>query len=300
MKKIVSIFLFIVICTASLVQADIITDLAKLGEENGKMYIKPFVNAFGSDLNSGWFSTAKTSPLSFGLTFNAMLAVVPDKDKTFLAHNPNTELYNGDYETSATVFGKNGAIFTAKDPQVTPDLFLPPGVDFGMVPLIVPQVHLGLPAGFEVEIRYIPSYEVKDMGKISFVGGGVKYQVSKLIPMLSGLLPISIQGTYQQLKLGDVVTVNSSFINIHASRGLVVLPLTFYGGIGYESTQLKAKYTYTEPWSSTEVPIDFDINGDNGFRFTAGARLKILLLNVMLDYSVGKYQTVRAGVGFSI
>jgi len=300
MKKIVSIFLFIVICTASLVQADIITDLAKLGEENGKMYIKPFVNAFGSDLNSGWFSTAKTSPLSFGLTFNAMLAVVPDKDKTFLAHNPNTELYNGDYETSATVFGKNGAIFTAKDPQVTPDLFLPPGVDFGMVPLIVPQAHLGLPAGFEVEIRYIPSYEVKDMGKISFVGGGVKYQVSKLIPMLSGLLPISIQGTYQQLKLGDVVTVNSSFINIHASRGLVVLPLTFYGGIGYESTQLKAKYTYTEPWSSTEVPIDFDINGDNGFRFTAGARLKILLLNVMLDYSVGKYQTVRAGVGFSI
>ena len=300
MKKIVSIFLFIVICTASLVQADIITDLAKLGEENGKMYIKPFVNAFGSDLNSGWFSTAKTSPLSFGLTFNAMLAVVPDKDKTFLAHNPNTELYNGDYETSATVFGKNGAIFTTKDPQVTPDLFLPPGVDFGMVPLIVPQAHLGLPAGFEVEIRYIPSYEVKDMGKISFVGGGVKYQVSKLIPMLSTLLPISIQGTYQQLKLGDEVTVNSSFINIHASRGLVVLPLTFYGGIGYESTQLKAKYTYTEPWSSTEVPIDFDINGDNGFRFTAGARLKILLLNVMLDYSVGKYQTVRAGVGFSI
>ena len=300
MKKIVSIFLFIVICTASLVQADIITDLAKLGEENGKMYIKPFVNAFGSDLNSGWFSTAKTSPLSFGLTFNAMLAVVPDKDKTFLAHNPNTELYNGDYETSATVFGKNGAIFTAKDPQVTPDLFLPPGIDFGMVPLIVPQAHLGLPAGFEVEVRYIPSYEVKDMGKISFVGGGVKYQVSKLIPMLSALLPISIQGTYQQLKLGDVVTVNSSFINIHASRGLVVLPLTFYGGIGYESTQLKAKYTYTEPWSGTEVPIDFDINGDNGFRFTAGARLKILLLDVMLDYSVGKYQTLRAGVGFSI
>jgi len=142
--------------------------------------------------------------------------------------------------------------------------------------------------------------KLKIWAKISFVGGGVKYQVSKLIPMLSALLPISIQGSYQQLKLGDVVTVNSAFVNIHASRGLVVLPVTFYGGIGYESTQLKAKYTYTEPWSGTEVPIDFDINGDNGFRFTAGARLKILLLDVMLDYSVGKYQTLRAGVGFSI
>ena len=65
-------------------------------------------------------------------------------------------------------------------------------------------------------------------------------------------------------------------------------------------TNLKAKYTYTEPWSGDEKAIDFDIDGDNKFRFTAGARLKILLLDVMVDYSVGKYQTVRAGVGFSI
>ena len=300
MKKIVSIFLFIVFCSVTLVQADIINDLKQLGAENGKMYIKPFVNAFGSDLNSGWFSTAKTSPLSFGLTFNAMLAVVPDGENTFLAHNPNTTLYNGDYEVSATVWGNNGAVFTSKVVGVE-SLFMPKGADLKAIPLIVPQAHLGLPAGFEVEVRYIPSYEIKDMGKISFVGGGVKYQVSKLIPMLSALLPISVQGSYQQLKLGDVVTVNSAFVNIHASRGLVVLPVTFYGGIGYESTKLKAKYTYTEPWQGGEThDIDFDITGDNGFRFTAGARLKILLIDVMLDYSVGKYQTLRAGAGFSI
>ncbi|MBN2017602.1 MAG: hypothetical protein JW794_05685 [Candidatus Cloacimonetes bacterium] len=300
MKKIILVFLFLMICAVSLIQADVIEDLTKLGEENAKMYIKPFVNAFGSDLNSGWFSTAKTAPLSFGLTFNAMLAVVPDKEKTFLAHNPNTELYNGDYEVSATVWGKDGAVFTTKDPQVTPDLFLPPGVNFGMIPLVVPQAHLGLPAGFEVELRYIPPYEIKDLGKLTFIGGGVKYQVSKLIPMLSALIPISIQGTYQQLKVGDEVTVNSSFVNLHASRGLVVLPVTIYGGIGYEMTKLKAKYTYKEPWTGTDVPIDFDIDGDNGFRLTAGARLKILLIDVMLDYSVAKYQTVRLGVGFSI
>ncbi|HHE40119.1 MAG TPA: hypothetical protein ENL10_01290, partial [Candidatus Cloacimonetes bacterium] len=204
-----------------------------------------------------------------------------------------------DYELTATVFGNNGAVFTSKVVGVE-DLFLPGGVNIKAVPLIVQQAHLGLPAGFESEVSYLPPYEFEQLGKFSFVGGGVKYQVSKLIPMLSTFLPISIQGTYQQFKLGDDVTINSSFVNLHASRGLVILPLTFYGGIGYESTKLKAKYTYTEPWSGTEVPIDFDINGDNGFRFTAGARLKILLLDVMVDYSVGKYQTLRAGVGFSI
>ena len=301
MKKIVSVFLIILFGIISMAQGDIIEDLKQFGKENGEKYMKPFVTAFGSDLNSGWFSCAKTSPMSFGLTFNAMLAVVPDDDKTFIVHNPNTNLYNGDYEVTATVFGNNGAIFESKDTQIVPDLSLPRGVDVGMVPLIVPQAHLGLPGGFEVEVRYFPPCEIKDMGKISFVGGGVKYQVSKLIPMLSTIVPISIQGTYQQLKLGDEVTLNSTFVNIHASRGLVILPLTIYGGIGYEHTTLKAKYTYTEPWEGgTTHDIDFNITGDNGFRVTAGACVKILLLDVMVDYSVGKYQTVRAGVGFSI
>ena len=301
MKKIVSIFLIILFGIISIAQSDIIDDLKQFGAENGEKYMKPFVNAFGSDLNSGWFSTAKTAPLSFGLTFNAMLAVVPDDEKTFIVHNPNPELYHGDYEVTATVWGNNGAVFTTKDPQVVPNLFLPGGVNIGMIPLIVPQAHLGLPGGFEVEVRYIPPYEIKDMGKISFVGGGVKYQVSKLIPMLSTIVPIAIQGTYQQFKLGDDVTINSTFVNLHASRGLVILPLTIYGGIGYEHTTLEAKYTYTEPWEGgTTHNIDFNITGDNGFRATAGVRLKILLLDVMVDYSVGKYQTARAGVGFSI
>jgi len=300
MKKIVSIFLIILFGIISIAQSDIIDDLKQFGTENGEKYMKPFVTAFGSDLNSGWFSIAKTAPLSFGLTFNAMLAVVPDGDKTFIVHNPNPDLYNGDYEVTATVFGNNGAVFTSKVVGVE-DLFLPKGVDIKAVPLIVPQAHLGLPGGFEIEVRYIPPYEIKDMGKISFMGGGVKYQVSKLIPMLSTIVPIAIQGTYQQFKLGDDVTINSAFVNLHASRGLVILPLTIYGGIGYEHTTLEAKYTYTEPWEGgTTHKIDFNITGDNNFRFTAGARLKILLLDVMVDYSVGKYQTVRAGVGFSI
>ncbi|MDP8226550.1 MAG: hypothetical protein P9L89_02760 [Candidatus Celaenobacter polaris] len=299
MKKTVSVFLIILFGIISIAQGDIIEDLKQFGEENGEKYMKPFVTAFGSDLNSGWFSCAKTSPMSFGLTFNAMLAVVPDDEKTFLIHNPDTTLFEGESKETATAFGNDGAVFISKvggDP-----LIFPGGADVGMVPLIVPQAHLGLPGGFEVEVRYFPPCEIKDMGKISFVGGGVKYQVSKLIPMLSTIVPISIQGTYQQLKLGDEVTLNSTFVNIHASRELVILPLTIYGGIGYEHTTLKAKYTYTEPWEGgTTHDIDFNITGDNGFRVTAGACVKILLLDVMVDYSVGKYQTVRAGVGFSI
>lgn len=299
MKKIVSIFLFIMICTSVFVQADVVTDLAKLGEDNAKLYVKPLIHAFGSDINSGWFSTAKTKPLSFGLTVNGMLAIVPDDEKTFMAHNPNPEYYNGDYEESATVLGNNGAEFTSKVTGLE-DLSLPDGYDVSAVPLAVPQAHLGLPAGFEVAVRILPPYDHEDYGEIFFWGAGLKYQVSNLIPMLSKLVPISIQGTYQKLTVGDEVTLNSTFVNIHASRGLIVLPITIYGGIGYETTKLNADYTYTEPWSGTEVPIDFDIDGDNGFRVTAGASLKILVLDIMLDYSITKYQTVRLGVGFSI
>ncbi|HHI87344.1 MAG TPA: hypothetical protein ENK03_00150 [Candidatus Cloacimonetes bacterium] len=301
MKRIV--FALIFVCIATTLFADLAEDIKQFGTVNGEKYLQPFVTAFGSDLNSGWFNTAKTRPFNIGVTINSMLAVVPDDDKTFIASNPNDSLYNfPNGVVTATALGNNGGIFTSKYPdQGIPDLQLPRGLNLKAIPLIVPQAHLGLPAGFEVAIRGIPPMEFSKYGKISFWGVGAKYQVSKLIPMLTTLLPISIQATYQQVDVAEILTVKSMFVNLQASRGLVVLPLTIYGGIGYEDTQLDAKYTYTEPWPDGQTQsIDFNIKGDNKFRFTFGARLKILLLDVMLDYSVGKYQTIRAGVGVSI
>jgi len=300
MKRIVSFLLIILFGFISIIQADISEDLEQFGKENGQKYLQPFVTAFGSDLNSGWFHKAKIRPFNIGFTINGMLAVVPSDEKSFMIHNPNPDYYEGDYQKTATVFGGNGAEFESTVPGVE-NLRLPNGFNIGMVPLLVPQAHLGLPAGFEVAFRLIPKYDIKDYGELFFWGVGAKYQVSKLIPMLTTLLPISVQASYQQLEVSDIIKVKSTFFNVHASRGLVAFPITLYGGIGYEDTKLEAKYTYTEPWPDGEIKsIDFNISGENSLRFTAGVSLKILLLDVMLDYSVGKYQTVRLGVGFSI
>src|SRR5699024_7267213 len=49
-----------------------------------KAYFKPAGKGFGTDLNSGWFNTAKThSTLGFGISISANVARVPGADRTF-------------------------------------------------------------------------------------------------------------------------------------------------------------------------------------------------------------------------
>src|SRR5699024_12482813 len=57
-----------------------------------KAYFKPAGKGFGSDLNSGWFNTAKThSTLGFGISVNASVARVPGADRTFNVQDLNLE-----------------------------------------------------------------------------------------------------------------------------------------------------------------------------------------------------------------
>ncbi len=50
------------------------------------------------------------------------------------------------------------------------------GVDF--LPLAVPQASVGLPFKTEILIRYLPEMDAGDVGKVSFMGGGLKHSLS--------------------------------------------------------------------------------------------------------------------------
>ena len=297
---------FIFFITISLLSIVVIGDtiedrLSKFVGENGKNYFKPFVTAFGTNLNTGWFQTAKvTKPFHFGFNVSSMVAFVPDDDMKFFATNPDTLLYEGEEVETATIFGDNGGYF---EPKVTgiDTLILPKGIDLNKVPFVIPQVFFGLPGGFEITGRFLPPIELsKDIGEISFWGLGLKYQISKLIPLCP--VAISLQGTYQQFKLEDVITANSMFFNAQVSRGLIVLPITLYGGVGYESTELTAEYEYTYQTLNNSVTesVELNIEGDNEFRVTAGLKFRLLLIDICADYSIGKYPVARVGLGFSL
>ena len=100
MKKglVIKAFMIIVFISSSVLFGDTLEErLNKFAEDNGKNYMKPFITAFGTNLNTGWFQTAKIpKPFRLGFTLNSMVTFIPDDAKTFMATNPDTLIYQGD------------------------------------------------------------------------------------------------------------------------------------------------------------------------------------------------------------
>jgi len=187
-----------------------------------------------------------------------------------------------------------------------------PGIGVDFFGLAMPQVSVGLPMKSEVLLRMLPTMAVGDFGDVSFLGIGVKHNVSQYIPAPMFPVDVSAQFVWQQLKIGDLIESNHTAFNVEVSKklGLPVLSLTPYVGVGLESSDLKLGYTIT---GSTEPDfnndgigdfegkrIEFDLEGENSFRATGGVRLGLGFITVNGDYSVGKYTTASVGVGLTI
>lgn len=105
--------------------------LESMLESNAQLYLQPFVNAFSSDMNSGWYYKAGTHKfLGFDLSVKLATAEIGDDEKTFdwvLSENnitlplsnatsgqiddltlPFSDLYMGSNTETATVFGDAG------------------------------------------------------------------------------------------------------------------------------------------------------------------------------------------------
>ncbi|MCD4818576.1 MAG: hypothetical protein K8S23_07775 [Candidatus Cloacimonetes bacterium] len=318
MKKIILVFCFTLIF-ATIWAESLDEKMERFGKENGKMYLQPLVTAFGANLNSGFYNTAKViKPFRFGVFFNTMAAFIPNSAKTFQAVRPDLivnidgtdyYVYQPEEVESATVFGDQGGDFTINNsiPEEINtngmEINLPNGAELPLVPLITPQFHFGLPAGNELMFRFFPKTEVnKNLGEVSFLGAGIKHSLNK---SLLKLIPIdlAVQMVYQSLKVGDLIDVTSVAMNAQISKKLLMW--TIYGGLGYENTKLKIEYQTEQMiynaningFESTQIDIDFEIDGENDFRATAGIRYSMLMVKFYADYSLCKYPVTNVGFG---
>ncbi|MCK5051197.1 MAG: hypothetical protein KAS53_05630 [Candidatus Cloacimonetes bacterium] len=322
MKKTFLSLLLIVMITALF--AGVQEKLEQFGEDNGLVYVKPLVTAFGTTMNTGLFNTAKVlKPFAFGLNVNMMLAFVPDEDKIFTAIRPNLfiddplnpgeviYLYADEELESATVFGEDGATFV-HNPLLDDipgldaaqlDIDLPNGADLPAIPFLMPQFNLGLPFGNEIMIRGFPKVEInKDIGDLGFWGVGLKHSVSQYIPLIP--IDIAAQVAFQNLYVGDILTFTNFNANLEVSKKLLMW--TLYTGVGYDKTNVTAEYDYTyqtlnqdNEIVSLEQEIKFDVDGENEVRATAGIRYSLLLLKLYADYTISKYSVFNAGIGVS-
>ena len=343
MKKILIVSLTLLFCFSISYGESFQEELQRLAGENAKGYLTPFSTAFGSNLNSGLFHSAKPHKvLGFDLGVKIMFASVPDEDMMFDFAMPTTpidvdymgqtfsispaDVYPENVE-APTVFGEGDAggvlpdtarireALTLQDPLIganippdqlqlladeMPELYLPPGFDIPGLPMVIPQVSVGLPMKTEVLLRFMPATKISDdMGEFGFFGIGVKHSISQYIPMFP--VAVSVQYAYQSLKFGDIITSNHTSFGIMASKGLLLI--TPYAGLTFESSTLSVDYTYTnpDPVAALTDPlhntnIKFDLDGDNSFHARFGFKLSLLILGLNAEYAIGTYNVATVGL----
>ncbi len=241
-------------------------------------YLRPYANVLGSDLNAGWYNTAKPHKLG-GLDFTATVswAKAPVSALTYdlsdielsdQAHFSSTgtapTIAGHQEDRPELIYTQTVEISQGNTQDVEFASYTVPngtGVDF--FPLPMGQLTVGLPFGTNVSARFVPSIGFRDYGEIGLWGVGGLHAISQWIPFLKKLefLDISVQGGYTKVtssahvvvepQAADVVPSrqynwNDQLVTQNVAGGTInllvsqtVLIFTFYQGIGYASSMVE-------------------------------------------------------------
>jgi len=314
--------LLVVAASAPVAAQDLEERLRTLGRENGRLYSHPVSAGLAAGLSSGWSHSA--APLDFGtvdVSVRVTGSLVPEEDESFQPILPASitvpeldgRTFSDPYGSgmdlrTPTAAGRGGG--TVIEPRgelrqaimeegLDPDDFalrFPDGFDIPAVPMAVFQGTVGLPAGTQATVRFIPDIEVdEDVGALSSVGFGVQHSVSQWIP---GETPVDValEAGIQTFEAGDYLSADSRHASLVVSRDVGVL--TLYGSGGVEDADVDVSYTLDDPRAGAEdVEITFTDEGENTARFTAGFHLDLLFLQLNAGYTLAEYQVLNASVG---
>lgn len=299
---------------------DLGTALERIGRKYADNYAQPVTDALGADLNGGLFRTADfgdtglipvidvyvgvtaMGAFTAGSTNSFRLAdeeIQTDEGRTLIIEYPDRDL--------PAAFGKNESPGTAdiidKQTGTKVDEVTLPGslVNTPIAPLAVPQVGIGTVLGTDAQVRVLPERQISDYGAVSLVGVAVRHRVSQYVPLLP--IDVAVQGAWQELTLsssqqGEVVNASGWALNAQVSRGIPILPVTFYGGVQYEQFDVNVDYTFST--SAGNSTLTLDQTAANSTRALAGVSIELAVLRLNVDYAVGTNNTVTAGVGVTL
>jgi len=276
----------------------------------------------------------------FDLTVSASLVQVPEEAQFFQFNAADYGSISGISQDGGpfqstgqieTVFGPGEANselqlsyereYEGETYEVSTNIEAPSGFGFPWVPVPIAQLGIGLPKNTDLKVRFIPTIATEDFS-ISLFGIGVMHDFKQWIPGMKTLpFDASVLIGYTRLSAendfsGSAMTtdgvgelsVTALTYQLLVSKKLSIL--TVYGGLGANSisSDLKMLGTYNiegeaPDGSTTEIPIVDPVNlqfSGGGARATIGVRLKLAILTLHGDYTLQKYNTFNAGVGFSI
>ncbi|SDR72034.1 hypothetical protein SAMN05216503_0598 [Polaribacter sp. KT25b] len=202
------------------------------------------------------------------------------------------------------------------------------------VPAPIAQLNVGLPWKIDAMIRMVPEVNFgEDDGSVKMLGVGIKKEITDWFgPIGKTPLHISLLAAYTTMDVDygipdqDFPSNNQAGIEIknaltefslEAFTVQAIASLNFpiinvYGGIGYNNGSsnykmegtFKGRYETGNPIQPTidktlSVPSNLDFES-NGFRTTLGARLSLGFFKIFGSYTLQEYNSISAGIAFSI
>lgn len=175
---------------------------------------------------------------------------------------------------------------------------------YPLFPSAAPQLKIGTLFGTQAIVRFVPSIKISDdLGKLTYTGFGIQHNPNV---WLGYDLPVDISLGFliQKVKVGDIVEIKAASYGVNVSKtiGVGLFSVTPYIGALLESSSIDVHYNQIiEATTGPEnVNINFSLDGANKSRLTAGARFHIAVVDLTVDYNIGKMNSVTGGLFFSI
>ncbi len=324
MKKIIITALLAVIGLGAKAQIDL-NELLQAGVDDANTLAKPYLNPFGemlgASLNNGWYNSAKTHKLlGFDVTFTATYVKAPSGAKSFDVSKLDLKQYElvpGSSSITPTFAGESDTraeIRKQGDITNLTSFTLPNGTGMDFLPVPMVSAGIGLPMGIELKGRFIPQLKLGDAGKLGLWGLGVQKDIKDYIPGVKHVpvLNMSVLMAYTKFSSsidvpGEVEDNGSLDIDAGAFTSRLIigvnLPIVaFYTGLGYGRTSsdfaLKGSYEINGMLDPVSNPIDLNY-GVNSFNMNVGMRLRLGVIALHADYTLGEYSAITGGFGIS-
>lgn len=300
----------------SFAQYNKIGDVLAAGQADANIiageYLRPFGEMMGVNLNSGWYNSAKVHKLGgFDLTIMGTYTMAPSSKESFNPKEVGLSAVTVPQSSSAPTMAGPGSAST--DFSVGGQkAFTLKGSDQNSFVTPMIQGAVGLPFHTEIMARFMPEVEYGDLGKAYMWGVGAKHSLKDYIPFVKRVpfLELSLLAAYTHFD-GSLAVESASgkgslatMSNAYTGRVLVGanFPVVcFYTGFGYGNANtdfdLTGDYKVTG-FDDASHPIDLSYSTGQ-FDFNAGMRVRLGVIALHADYTVGDYSAVTVGLGLN-
>lgn len=176
-------------------------------------------------------------------------------------------------------------------------------VDLGVAPFLVPELVLGTYLGTDLMLRWVPEISGENTESVRFFGLGIRHRLNPYLPHLP--VHLAIQAVWQRAGADDregdpIVRVSTFAANVQVGKRIGLLGV--YAALQAEQSSAEIRYEYVrDPDDPRSEPIStrFTLSAANKMRGILGIDLQLGPVHATADLSIGRMNTLSAGLGLA-